>query len=606
MKSQWKRLVFAAFISSSIFAMTWLWYKSTENKITFHGNEKPLAYVGKAFEDIQRRPASRLLWQSVFTGEPLYNGEAIRTSAKGEVRIQFAGSDRYLDLEPESLIVIKQAQGEIALDLMEGSLFVNAKSANKQDGNGGLVLNSANGKVDLTGASASLSKSVGSGVGVQVLDGTASLLGKDGSSQSLVTGSMGELGITGLKMNSSKLEIISPVAQKPIFMDPDDIQPVIFKWKGFPPQTIVTLYIGPTRKEMNESGRTTLANINELNAKLPIGRHFWKLTASDLHGKAIEESSVYRTEILARLGPTVISPLADALILSPNALQDVNFKWQKGEETRQVTVMVWSDNLMKKQITSQTFQKDEGFVLPALKEGTYYWRMSSYFSDSNKIFNGKLQKFSIRKKARDPVILTWGMSPEKQYFVEKPILDMSWLANHAEEIAKYRVKYQEEGAAPEAFKTVEVDVKALNTPVDKPGRYIASIEALDKDGEVMGQPLQKAIALVPLPLLPAPKFFPENGVLQATNEGRVELKWQNINGAKKYEMTIMSDGKDLKKTTYVKNSTSLKGLPPGEHELHIYAVDEYGRSSEKPEIRKLNVPDVSNLKAPTLKKVQVN
>ncbi|WP_374032330.1 hypothetical protein [Bdellovibrio bacteriovorus] len=108
MKKQWKRLLIAALSSSSVFAATWFWYQSTADTRSSNSNEKPLAYVGKVVEDIQRRPASRLLWQLVNSGEPLYNGEAIRTSERGEVRIQFVDSDRYLDLEPESLIVIKK------------------------------------------------------------------------------------------------------------------------------------------------------------------------------------------------------------------------------------------------------------------------------------------------------------------------------------------------------------------------------------------------------------------------------------------------------------------------------------------------------------------
>ena len=180
MGKQWKRLLFAAVISSSVFAATFLWYRSSENTNKHASDEKPLAYVGKVFEDIQRRPATRLLWQLVNTGEPLYNGEAIRTSEKGEVRIQFADSDRYLDLEPESLIVIKQSEGEIALDLMEGSLFVNAKAGGADDKSPGLVLNSEGGKVDLSQASASLSKGKGNSLDVQVLEGKASLKSKDG------------------------------------------------------------------------------------------------------------------------------------------------------------------------------------------------------------------------------------------------------------------------------------------------------------------------------------------------------------------------------------------------------------------------------------------
>lgn len=605
MKSQWKRLVFASIISSSIFAVTWFWYKSTENRITFYGSEKPLAYVGKSFEDIQRRPAARLLWQSVNTGEALYNGEAIRTSAKGEVRVQFADSDRYLDLEPDSLIVIKKAQGEIALDLMEGSLFVNAKNGSGSD-DGGLVLNSANGKVDLSGASASLSKSNGSEVGFQVLDGTASILGRDGRSQSITTGNRGIVGFGGMQLTKSNLEIISPTPQKSIFMDPDDIKPVTFKWKGFPEQSFVTLYIGPTRKDLKAIETTSTSTLSELHAKSPLGRHFWKLVATDAHGKVLEESPIYRSEILARFGPTIISPLAEATLLTANPLFDLTFKWQKDKEIRQVSVEVWADKELKTNLTSQTFQKDDSFILPNLKEGTYFWRISCLFTDSEKPMIGKIQRFAIRRNVRLPVILSWTKPLPHQYYIEKPILGLSWDANQTVEIAKYRVSYHLEGADSKTATRLEIVEKDLKTPVEKPGRYIASIEALDKDGESLGSPIEKLVSIEPFPRLIAPKFQPETGILQAANDGRAELKWQAVQGAKQYELSISQNGKILKKSNYTKNSTSLKGLPPGEHQLQIFSIDEFGRSSEKPEIRNLIVPEYSGVKAPTLKKVTVD
>lgn len=266
MNSQWKRLALAAMISSSFFAATWFWYQSTEVKISNHGNEKPLAYVGKVTDDIQRRPASRLLWQNIYNGEPLFNGEAVRTSERGEVRIQFANSDRYLDLEPESLIVIKKSEGEIALDLMEGSLFVNAQSAGTEAGTGGLILNSADGKVDLTGASASLSKTKGKGLDLQVLEGKASIQDKSGKSRDVNQGGSGALSAAGLQFNQNALKIIAPLPQKPVYLNAEDVKPVSFQWKGFPPQSQVSLWWGSSRRDMKEFAKAADVNAEEISA----------------------------------------------------------------------------------------------------------------------------------------------------------------------------------------------------------------------------------------------------------------------------------------------------------------------------------------------------
>ena len=605
MKTQWKRLAFAATISSSVFVGTWMWYQSTDNSIASNNTEKPLAYVGKVMNDIQRRPSSRLLWQIVNTGEPLYNGEAIRTSEQGEVRIQFADSDRYLDLEPESLIVIKKSEGEIALDLMEGSLFVNAKEGGNADPSApGLVLNSANGKVDLSQASASLTKGKGNAVDVQVLEGKASIKTEDGKSKDLTSNSV--------------IKILSPSLQKPLAMDSESLQPIPFKWVGFPDTASVALWVGPTRKDLKLI-QTAQPKETQISASLPFGRHFWKLVATDPTGKVIQESSVYKTELLARYAPTVVFPTADAQVPAEKSPFDMTFKWQKGDDTRQMTLEVWSDAGLQKRIATKSFKDEDTFTLPALKSGTYYWRMSSYYVDSLKPVLGKIQKFTVTEpeqvqvaieapKAAPivPVNVSFNM-PESsftQQYIDTPQVGLSWKADKSEDVASWRVKlYSAEEDASQA-KPFEVKETQFKTTVSKPGRYIASIEAVNKDGQVLGTTPPQTLDISPLPLLKAPQFLPAEGQLQASMDGKHKLEWSQVDGAKEYWLVISKNGKELKRSKYATNSTSLKNLLPGEYDVEISAVDSHGRESETANPRKLLVPDKSNLKAPTLKKLR--
>lgn len=601
MKKQWKRLLVAALSSSSVFAVTWYWYQSTGNTNSSYGNEKPLAYVGKVVEDIQRRPASRLLWQLVNTGEPLYNGEAIRTSEKGEVRIQFVDSDRYLDLEPESLIVIKKSQGEIALDLMEGSLFVNAKAGGDNKDAPGLVLNSANGKVDLSQASASLSKGKGNSVDVQVLEGKASIKGSDGKSKDLTSA-------------TTEIKIITPLPQKPIAMDAEAPQPVQFQWSGFPANTQVSLWIGSSRKLLKEIAKSEI-NQSQLSANLPFGRHYWKLVGTTPDGKNVAESTIYKSEVLARYAPTVVFPLSDAEIPATTTPFDVTFKWQKGEDTSQTTLEVWKDATLKQKLTSKSFTADEAFTLPALNAGTYYYRMGAYFTDSDKPILGKVQKFTVKPAEQVkvqaeiiPVQVNFTM-PEaqySQYFVQNPKLGLSWKADKIEHVNSYRVKLLEENADPSSATSLEVKDLNVQAPVTKPGRYIASVEALNKDGQVVGTTTSQPLTLAVLPLLKSPQLVPAEGNLQAAADGKTQLEWNPVEGAKEYWLVIRKQGKELKRSKYTNTTTSLKNLLPGEYELELSAMDTHGRSSEVGPIRKLLVPDKSGLKAPTLKKIKVN
>ncbi len=601
MKKQWKRLLIAALSSSSVFAVTWYWYQATENRISSHGNEKPLAYVGKVVEDIQRRPASRLLWQLVNSGEPLYNGEAIRTSERGEVRIQFAGSDRYLDLEPESLIVIKKSEGEIALDLMEGSLFVNAKAGSEDPNGPALVLNSAKGKVDLSQVSASLSKGKGDTVDVQVLEGKASIKDSEGKSQDL--------------KSTTQIRVLAPTPGKTIAMDAEAPTPIDFQWEGFPANTRVSIWTGPTRKQLKEFSVAS-ANQSQAKALLPFGRHYWKIVGTAANGTVVAESPVYRAEVLARYAPTVLFPTSDAEVPAEKTPFDVTFKWQKDEDARQTSLEVWKDADLKQKIATQSFASEDSFTIPGLKAGTYYWRMGSFYPNSDKPILGKIQKFTVTKAQEIrpqeapliPVQVNFTMPAAQmtQYYVDSPSVGLTWQADKAEQVTSWRVKVHDADENPANVKAIEVKEPTLKTPVTKPGRYIASIEALNKDGKVLGTSTSSPLTVSPLPLLKSPQFSPVDGTLQAQMDGTTELEWNQLDGVKEYWLVILKDGKQLKRLKYTKNKSVLKNLLPGEYEVEISAVDTYGRDSEPGTRRKLQVPDKSNLKAPTLKKIKVN
>lgn len=600
MKKQWKRLLIAALSSSSVFAMTWFWYQSSDHQLENKGNEKPIAYVGKVSDDIQRRPASRLLWQLVNTGEPLYDGEAIRTSPQGEVRILFADSDRYLDLEPESLIVIKKSQGEIALDLMEGSLFVNANTAASTAGPG-LVLNSAKGKVDLSKASVSLSKGQGESVDVQVLTGKASLQGANGENR--------ELG------SDNDIRILTPSLQKPITVNGETQEAVLFQWQGFPTNTQVTLWLGANRKNMKEI-KTADLNSASLLTKLPSGRQFWKLVAKSADGKTIKESAVYRSEIVPRYAPTLVYPTADAEVPAFNNPASVEFKWQTSADVKQITLDIWSDDKLSQKITSKIFTKEDSFKLPALKHGAYFWRMSASYADSEKPIIGKVQKFvlkpsdqvSIQSLAKEQIKVDFTM-PEAdltQYYIDKPQLGLTWQSSKDENVATWRLRILEENADPSAAQQLTSTEKRISAPVTKPGRYIASVEALDKYGSVLGTSPSQALTLAALPLLPAPQLNPADGPLQATRDGRSTLQWGPVPQAKEYWLTIRKDGKELRKSRSTTTSLALKNLLPGEYEVEISATDAYGRQSEPGTPRKLVVPETSGVKAPVVRKIKVN
>lgn len=610
-----KRLAAASLISSSVFAATYIWYKSSEVRYSQNSDEKALAFAAKVVEDIQRRPASRLLWQNIDAGEALYNGEAIRTPSNGEVRIQFADSDRYIDLEADSLIVIKKSEGDIALDLMEGSLFVNAASSasgTEADGDKklNLVLTADGSKVDLSKASASLSRGKNNKLDVQVLEGKAAVIDKSGNSKELQSGQSGAVDAKGITFNQEALQILSPPPAKTLYRAESSDGMIRFAWKGFPAQSQVTLWVGPSRKNLTAVQTTSVGNAQEIMHSLPIGKHFWKISAKDPQGQDIGESPIYRNEIMARLNPTVLFPQADLDLPIEQENYDLTFKWQKTPDTKFLQLEVWADAKATKPLLNKSFAVEDSFTIPQLPAGTYYWRLSGHYFDDSAPYVGKVEKFTLTPKAKIPVNIPvqWSQLPDNgiQYFIQEPSLNLEWSTPQPEAVSLWRLKVRPEGEPLDAAMTSEFKESRNQVRLNKPGRYIASIEAVDSNGRVIGTAPETVLESAPAPLLPPPQFNTNELVIKASNDGRTELVWSPIPGAKEYVMSIMRNGKELKQSRYPSNATSLKNLMPGEYEVRLQTVDEHGRLGEFGESKKIQVPETSGLKAPSLKKIKVN
>lgn len=606
-----RRLSMALALSLSVLGGSFYFAKQFESATVSDSSQKPVAFAKQINDEVERRPVTSLVWNLLDAGEPLYPGEAIKTSEKGEVRIQFAESSRFIDLDPDSLIVISQgSKNEISLDLQGGSLFVSQgdnKTAGANSNEPALTLNSENGKVDLSQATAQLSKSEGKAIDVQVLKGKAKV---ESNGQSKEIDSSHKL---------SNVEIVLPSLDKPFFVNPENPQPVVFRWKGLPPNSSVTLASGKTRKDLKPLNTGDIAE-NTFSAKFTTGKYFWKLVAKDkATGSVLQESSVYRLEVASRYAPSPLFPADEAQILKEKADSTVDFKWNKPDAVKSVYVEVAKDASMKDKVFSQNIL-DQDVLKKSLPEGTYFWRLSGTYEGIEKPIVSKTRQFTVtaqikpKEPPKPPVAISWTspMDDKPQFFIDDPIASLAWNSEQKNQVKTWRLKVaptEADFATPGNLAVVTQETTDLNTKavLKKPGRYIAMVEALDEKKQVLAKSNFKSIEVAPMPLLNSPEFQPSLGELKADNQGKLDLKWNKVDGAKEYWLTLFdSSGKEMRKAKFQGSSTSLVNLLPGKYKVSIHAVDTHGRESEKSEARTVVVPDSSGLQAPKVKKIKVN
>ncbi|PWU20019.1 MAG: hypothetical protein C5B49_04930, partial [Bdellovibrio sp.] len=132
MRQSWKKIVVAILLASGNFAFTHIVYLRTAPLSRNRSHQQPIAFVSTVSDEVLRRPVTRTIWQMLEAGEPVYPGEAVKTSSKGEVSLEFVGTKKRLDVEPDSMVVLTRHGSEIAMDLLDGGVFVGQASGSQE------------------------------------------------------------------------------------------------------------------------------------------------------------------------------------------------------------------------------------------------------------------------------------------------------------------------------------------------------------------------------------------------------------------------------------------------------------------------------------------
>lgn len=588
----YKRLAIALFLSLACFALTTYWYEKTGDHSVQNNQQQAVAFLTSNKDETLRRPVTRVIWQSINGGEALYSGEAIRTSADGEARIQFVDSGRFIDLEPDSMIVISvNVDREISLDLLDGRVTVNQGDALASSDAPALTLKSGASTIDLTRASASLTKNDSGQVDLQVLAGKANVE-ENGKLQ---------------QIDSRQIKILSPLPGEVFYFNPKDPKPVGFSWQGFPAGTKVSIEMGSRRQELNSKAETLESQIA---VNVPAGKVYWKLVGQDPStGKVVGESALFRLEVTSRLGLELKEP-SEGEVITPELAKNLELKWERPLSAVEVRAELFeSMGADAKPVSIKTF-KEESSWNQEFANGDHFVRLSVRFQNSSQWLMGPVRRFRVSAKPLPPKIAIDWLQPVQgaiAYFGKEPSVNLSWSRGEGSLVPHWRVKVAASEVALDGAeaRTAEVDVLNAQVPLPSAGKYFAVIEALDSEKRVFAKSSIRSFKAEVMPLLAAIDFEGPKD-LKAQPSGRLDLKWNAVDGAREYEVTLYDkDGQELKTTRLQKNMTALERLLPGEFKVGVTAIDEHGRSGAKAKARIVRVPATSGLSKPKVRTLKV-
>ncbi|MGE0763690.1 MAG: FecR domain-containing protein [Bdellovibrionales bacterium] len=337
--------------------------------------------------------------------------------------------------------------------------------------------------------------------------------------------------------------------------------------------------------------------------------YFWRLTGYLPESKEPVPGPVFKFKLQAPnefAPPALLSPAANAsLAFIDVTTQGVNFRWQSAQGAQGYQLKLKALNSPKpEQVIPATPSPLTQALFKDLTPGEYEWSVASFDGEQKELKTTAKRQFKVSELTK----LEWLNSESDSiqfYYGEQPELTTAWKPG-PKETASYRVSWRE--AKPEALaQTAEAKQAQFKTLVASEGRYIASVEAVNRAGLVIAKSNERSVTLKVAPLLEAPLLASQMpDPLKAQRNGKIELVWTNVEGAKEYYIEVKGkDGQVIREEKVMGSKHTLVKLLPGDYTIDVRGVDQAGRRGVASIARPLVVPAMSDVSAPKMKKIKV-
>ena len=378
-----RRLILAFCFSAACYYATEDWYQRNKVSVTNTGEQEPIALLVELTDEVQRKPLTRVIWETISKDENLFAGEAIRTSSKSEAKILLLKSETVIELEPDSVIVLEETERGFSLNFLKGHLFL--KSSRKNGS--ALALKAGKNKINLQNADIFLSKTKQDGpVDVQVYGGTAQI--KQGKKTITIDETQsGTLSQNGMDISKHHIQVLSPQPGSAVYIDPRTREKVVFQWKKISTDYEVYVERGKKRSQMMRNPNVkALGTAGKLAIGSKVGKFYWRLIAQPKKPELpILSSAIIPFSIVAKRPPVPLKPDNQAQLVIEKTNPVVRIKWVNPAKLKKMMVEVATDSRLKNQLIQEVLDDKLKFAdIPLENSGTYYWRLTGFIETKDK------------------------------------------------------------------------------------------------------------------------------------------------------------------------------------------------------------------------------
>lgn len=500
------RVIFAAALSLAGALATYYWAKSHRATVSA-GGPNAVARLVSSSNEVMRRPAQRLIWQTITGNESLFPGEAVRTTSEAEAQIEFLGQETTIRLDPDSVIEIQEHDGGINIDFLKGNLFIQSESANSK-----ITVQSGEEKIAVAKSQIAVAKTAVAGpMDVEVFRGDARVTDKHGKVQAK-------------PVNDGKIKVLRPKPDDVIYIKPDAGELVSFYWEPIDSAYEVALEIGSSRNSLGKVDGLPPARGSVGHLQAPLTMHsplYFRLVAKSARTDLpVRASSVLRAEVRPKIAPFLLEPPRNA-ILKPEVDQaqrakglKVDFRWTNAGELTDLWIEVARSADLKDMIHSGKASEQLGQVIDVLPDpGRVYWRVSGRLPGTRQMISSPLQSFVIQKLGQEAITRPVLRLPKAQAILgllearEKGV-ELSW--NAVKNAVEYEVKLRPlsdvkpSAAEPAVMAQMQTQVvkELAATFRDLPtGTYVWSVSAKDEYDQASPESESRRFKIEGVPVL---------------------------------------------------------------------------------------------------------
>ena len=378
---------------------SWLFYTSFFRALTKQ-NEQPIATITFKYKTAQRKFLDRVVWDRLRQNSPVYNGDTIHTAGLSEATIWF-NDGNVMDLMENTMAQVFLTEDmQAAVELEDGYATVDSS-----DSENGLTLSSNGLQVAVkSGTSLSAGGQTGA-LSVQVLKGSASVQNADGTSMAIRQGeeiSMNTQGGNGAMAGKPALTVYSPVRNEKILYHTQGATDVHFSWSNISANTV--LQISQDKDFKDVLYRLSSDGLSETDIKLEAGTYFWKLDASEegsSEQQAIEDGQIKsgKIQVIQSLPPAQVAPAENYSYGYRTRTPAVRIIWTESPYASTYKLEVSRSPNMNNPVIEQRTSTTSS-IISTLEQGTYYWRVTPYYTLNKKGFAepSEVRSFRVERK----------------------------------------------------------------------------------------------------------------------------------------------------------------------------------------------------------------